>query len=421
MRSFIFVAAAAAGLANAHESATWTSDVTVTATSTRTHTFCPVTQATTCDAADATDVSGNHGHHDGIGASNAQDAWWSIWQSAKTNYGVWDDWNTASETASATASATTTDTGSGNGGHGSGPSSSYSYSTSGSGSGPSSSYSHSYTASSSTSASATSTTSAAGCPTYTPAHNETYDYCNSAYDRSKWCDEKSIKTDYYTNDYDTGVTREYTLEITNTTLVYDGTGPKLALAVNGQVPGPVIEANWGDTVKVTVINKLQDNSTSIHFHGIRQFGTNDQDGVPGVTECGIAGNGGSRTYTWKATSYGTSWYHSHTFAQYGDGIRGPIVIHGPATANYDYDMGTVMIDDTYTNTAAAQAAVIAHFGPGGSFNTLFNGKNKNPDPVGPGGAPFSWGLKPCRKHLFRIINRLVLSSPGEIIIWLTVM
>ncbi|ETI24015.1 hypothetical protein G647_03384 [Cladophialophora carrionii CBS 160.54] len=404
MRSFIFVAAAAAGLANAHESATWTSDVTVTATSTRTHTFCPVTQATTCDAADATDVSGNHGHHDGNGASNAQDAWWSIWQSQKTNYGVWDDWNTASETASATASATTTDTGSGNGGHGSGPSSSYSYSTSGSGSGPSSSYSYSYTPSSSTSASATSTTSAAGCPTYTPAQNATYDYCNSASDRSKWCDEKSIKSDYYTNDYDTGVTREYTLEITNTTLVYDGTGPKLALAVNGQVPGPVIEANWGDTVKVTVINKLQDNSTSIHFHGIRQFGTNDQDGVPGVTECGIAGNGGSRTYTWKATSYGTSWYHSHTFAQYGDGIRGPIVIHGPATANYDYDMGTVMIDDTYTNTAAAQAAVIAHFGPGGSFNTLFNGKNKNPDPVGPGGAPFSWGLKPCRKHLFRIIN-----------------
>ena len=129
-------------------------------------------------------------------------------------------------------------------------------------------------------------------------------------------------------------------------MVYDGTGPKLALAINGQVPGPVIEANWGDMVEVTVVNKMQDNSTSIHFHGIRQLGTNDQDGVPGVTECGIAGNGGSRTYTWHASEYGTSWYHSHSLTQYGDGIRGPIVIHGPATANYDFDMGTVMIDDT---------------------------------------------------------------------------
>jgi len=172
------------------------------------------------------------------------------------------------------------------------------------------------------------------------------DVCNRASDRSKWCDGKSITTDYYETEYSTGVVRHYVFEITNTTLVFDGTGPQLALAINGQVPGPVIEANWGDTVQVTVINKLQDNSTSIHFHGIRQYGTNDQDGVPGVTECAIAGNGGSRTYTWLASSYGTSWYHSHSFAQYGDGIRGPIVIHGPASSDYDYDMGTVMIDDT---------------------------------------------------------------------------
>ncbi len=345
MRSFIFVAAAAAGLATASESGSWSSDVTVTATATRTHTFCPVTPVTTCDAAGSTDVSGD---------GDAGDAWFSHWQSQKTNYDLWDDWNTASDTASATASATTSS--GGNGGHGGGGSGSgsssysYSYSTSGS-----STYTYSYTtppvytsttSASTTSGSATSTTSSAGCPTYVPPVNATDDICNSAADRSKWCDRKNIKTDYYDTPYDTGVTREYTFTITNTTLVYDGTGPKLALAINGQVPGPVIEANWGDTVQITVINKMADNSTSIHFHGIRQYGTNDQDGVPGVTECGIAGNGGSRTYTWKASSYGTSWYHSHTLAQYGDGIRGPIVIHGPATANYDYDMGTVMIDDT---------------------------------------------------------------------------
>ncbi|KIW28756.1 uncharacterized protein PV07_04630 [Cladophialophora immunda] len=422
MRSFpLFFTAAAAGLASA---STWESDVTVTATSTRTHTICPVTQVLTCDASGPTDVGAGNGWHPGHGDNGAEDAWASLWDAQKSKYGIGSDWNTATATGGrpdngwgngghgghGSTPSTTEGSGpssTGSGGSGSGPSSSGS---GGSGSGPSSSYSYSYTSPTTsggyvpTSSSTPTTTASSGaCPTYTPVKNATDDYCNSASDRSVWCDNKDINSDYY-SDYQTGVTRKYTLTITNTTLVFDGTGPKLALAINGQVPGPVIEANWGDMVEVTVINQLQDNSTSIHWHGIRQLNTNDQDGVPGVTECGIAGNGGSRTYTWLASSYGTSWYHSHTFAQYGDGIRGPIVIHGPATSDYDYDMGTVMIDDTFPITAAAMASRIAHVGPGGSFNTLFNGMNKNPDGTAPGGTPFSWGVKPCKKHLFRIIN-----------------
>jgi hypothetical protein len=317
MRSSIFVVAAAAGIASAAE--TWGGDVTVTATATRTHTVCPVTPVTTCQ-----NPTGPTGGSDAA----AQSAWWDKWKSqqAANGYGGggWQDWNTAPVPTTTGGSGAST-TGSAN----------WSYSTSGT-------YTWSYT----TSASASATTSSSGsCPTYTMEKNAT-DYCNSASDRSKWCDGKDTSTDYYTRDYYTGVTRRYHLEITNTTLTYDGTGPKLALAVNGQVPGPVIEANWGDILEITVVNQLKDNSTTIHWHGILQTGTNSQDGVPGVTECGIAGNGGSRTYTWHAAQYGTSWYHSHTLSQYGDGIRGPIVIHGPATANYDYDMGTVMIDDT---------------------------------------------------------------------------
>jgi Multicopper oxidase len=169
--------------------------------------------------------------------------------------------------------------------------------------------------------------------------------CNTAADRSTWCDGKDINTDYY-NDYPTtGNVCSYDFVITNTTLNFDGTD-KLALAINGQSPGPLIECNWGDTVKITVTNNLENNGTSIHWHGIRQVGTNNQDGVPGVTECAIA-PGTTRTYTWLATSYGTSWYHSHWLTQYGDGIRGPIIIHGPATDNYDIDMGPVIVTDLY--------------------------------------------------------------------------
>jgi FtsP/CotA-like multicopper oxidase with cupredoxin domain len=53
------------------------------------------------------------------------------------------------------------------------------------------------------------------------------------------------------------------------------------MAVNGSIPGPTLFADWGDTVVVHVTNSLvtSKNGTSIHWHGIRQNGTNDQDGV----------------------------------------------------------------------------------------------------------------------------------------------
>jgi len=78
------------------------------------------------------------------------------------------------------------------------------------------------------------------------------------------------------------------------------------LAVNGQYPGPTIYANWGDTLSITVINNLQNNGTGIHWHGLRQYHTNTQDGVPGITECPLA-PGDSKTYTFLATQFGTSW------------------------------------------------------------------------------------------------------------------
>jgi len=62
------------------------------------------------------------------------------------------------------------------------------------------------------------------------------------------------------------------------------------------------------------------------------------DGVASITQCPTA-PGSSTTYTWKATQYGSSWYHSHFAFQAWDGVFGPIVIQGPASANYDVDAG----------------------------------------------------------------------------------
>lgn len=62
-----------------------------------------------------------------------------------------------------------------------------------------------------------------------------------------------------TNPYDessipnTGMTRYYSWTITNTTLAPDGVAIPLLVA-NGQFPGPLIEANWGDWIVVEVTN-----------------------------------------------------------------------------------------------------------------------------------------------------------------------
>lgn len=56
---------------------------------------------------------------------------------------------------------------------------------------------------------------------------------NTATTRSEWCDY-SIDTDYSTTVPDTGVTREYWLDLTEVTIAPDGVSRR-AMAVNGTV------------------------------------------------------------------------------------------------------------------------------------------------------------------------------------------
>lgn len=93
----------------------------------------------------------------------------------------------------------------------------------------------------------------------------------------------------------------------------------------------MIEANWGDTIIINYTNGLTTNGTTLHFHGMRQYNSNEMDGVASVTQCPLA-PGQSMQYSFTADNYGTSWYHSHFSVQTYDGVFGPIKIHGPSTA-----------------------------------------------------------------------------------------
>ncbi|KAL4930442.1 oxidoreductase tpcJ [Aspergillus undulatus] len=171
---------------------------------------------------------------------------------------------------------------------------------------------------------------------------------NSPASRECW-GTYNISTDYHSITPYTGVTREYWLVAENRTLAPDGYERQM-LVFNGTSPGPLLEADWGDELVIHVRNGLEHNGTAVHWHGIWQRGTNQYDGVPGVTQCPIP-PGSTFTYRFRATQYGTSWYHSHYSLQLADGLYGPLVIHGPASANYDVDLGPVFISDHYHKSA----------------------------------------------------------------------
>jgi iron transport multicopper oxidase len=50
-----------------------------------------------------------------------------------------------------------------------------------------------------------------------------------------------------------------------------------AVGVNGQWPCPPIEVNIGDRVLLQVNNKLGNETTAIHFHGIFQTGSTQME------------------------------------------------------------------------------------------------------------------------------------------------
>ncbi|KAF2087923.1 multicopper oxidase [Saccharata proteae CBS 121410] len=223
---------------------------------------------------------------------------------------------------------------------------------------------------------------------------------NDASDRSVWCDYDT-STDYYNEVVDTGETVEYWFDLTNTTAAPDGVSRNVLL-INGSLPGPTIEANWGDTVIVHVSNNLQNNGTGIHWHGIRQNWTVQNDGVPSITQCPIA-PGESMTYTWKATQYGTTWYHSHFALQAWEGIFGPIVIHGPATANYDEEIGPIMLNDWSHETCDALYEHAQSVGPPTLDNGLINGVNTWED----GGSRYETIVSSGSSYLMRIVNAAI--------------
>jgi FtsP/CotA-like multicopper oxidase with cupredoxin domain len=162
---------------------------------------------------------------------------------------------------------------------------------------------------------------------------------------------------------------------------------------DGMLPGPRIEANVGDTVRVRFRNSLPE-STTIHWHGLRV--ENSMDGAPRVSTPIEPGE--ELTYELVVPDAGTFWYHPHIRSdeQVERGLYGSIVVRGPDEPETTSDR-VVVLDDILVDRASFQL---------GAFDPMMQGMvgrqgnvllaNGRAHPIADAAAP---GL-----HRFRFVN-----------------
>ncbi|MFK5986745.1 MAG: multicopper oxidase domain-containing protein, partial [Pseudomonadota bacterium] len=119
---------------------------------------------------------------------------------------------------------------------------------------------------------------------------------------------------------------------------------RIATAINGSLPAPVLRFKEGETVTLNVTNNMA-HDTSIHWHGL--ILPSAQDGVPNISD-GFKGikPGETFTYQFPIKQSGTYWYHSHSGFQEQTGAYGAIIIDPIKPPPYHYDREyVVMISD----------------------------------------------------------------------------
>ena len=137
-----------------------------------------------------------------------------------------------------------------------------------------------------------------------------------------------------------------------------------AVTVNGTLPAPLIRLREGERVRLHVENRLGDEDTSIHWHGL--LVPHQMDGVPGFSFPGIA-PGASFTYDFPLIQNGTYWYHSHSGLQEQQGHYGPLIIDpaGADPVSADREHVIVLSDWTFLHPHTIMQKLKAK---GGYFN-----------------------------------------------------
>ena len=158
---------------------------------------------------------------------------------------------------------------------------------------------------------------------------------------------------------------------------------------NGSAPGPTIQANEGDRVRIVFDNHLPE-PTGIHWHGLEL--PIEMDGVPGIGQKPVM-PGERFVYEFSLHQNGTFFYHPHMAMQEMVGLLGGFIIH--PTTPY-----SPRVDKDYLITLQEYAVLPNSTIPNSmnmEFNWLtFNGK------AGPASTPLI--VRHGERVRIRIIN-----------------
>ena len=154
---------------------------------------------------------------------------------------------------------------------------------------------------------------------------------------------------------------------------------------NGSVPGPILRAKVGDTLRIRFRNELTQ-PTSIHWHGIRI--DNAMDGVSHLTQEPVQ-PGEMFEYEFEVPDAGTYWYHAHnkSWEEVARGLYGALIVDEPEPLVPEGADITLVLDDwrldkqgRFDAASLGQMMDWSHGGRLGNFITV-NGEQKPSVPV----------------------------------------
>ena len=197
-------------------------------------------------------------------------------------------------------------------------------------------------------------------------------------------------------------------------------------AFDGAVPGGLLRATVGDSLDVTLRNRLPE-PTTVHWHGLAL--RNDMDGVPGITQEPVA-PGAEYRYQFQLRHPGTYWFHPHVGTQLDRGLYAPLLIDDPSDpVETDVD-AVLMLDDWLDGTGRTPDDELARLrregmamGGMGGMTMGGSGMTMDVDPARPLGAdtgdvvyphylingrvpadPFVVTAKPGQRVRLRLVN-----------------
>ncbi|KAF3944132.1 hypothetical protein CMV_029373 [Castanea mollissima] len=182
------------------------------------------------------------------------------------------------------------------------------------------------------------------------------------------------------------------------------------LAVNGSIPGPVLQVHKGDTMYVNVHNQGSYGVT-IHWHGVKQPRNPWSDGTNYITQCPIE-PGSNFTYeVIFSTEEGTLWWHAHSdWTRVG--VHGAIVILPAIGTTYPFpkpdDEEIIILGSLYSGNVKSSLDEDLHSGIDLPHSVAYT-INGEPGDLCPCSkeTTYRWMVEYGKTYLIRLVNAAV--------------